>query len=89
MVVPGYPVPVPTCTLSKSACVIEPELPPALTSYLTMQPNKCLVLSLKFFIYQDSSCLPSHVAKNKPVSLRNLPMDNLVLCSGLIIGKVV
>ena len=25
-----------------------------------MQPNTCLVLSLKFFVYQDSSCLPSH-----------------------------
>ncbi|KAL5496322.1 hypothetical protein EMCRGX_G012581 [Ephydatia muelleri] len=25
-----------------------------------MQPNTCLVLSFKFFVYQDSSCLPSH-----------------------------
>ena len=42
-VVPGYPVPVPTCTLSKSACVIEPELPPKLTSYYAAKYMSCTV----------------------------------------------
>ena len=42
-VVPGYPVPVPTCTLSKSACAIEPELPPKLTSYYAAKYMSCTV----------------------------------------------
>ena len=58
-VVPGYPVLVPTCTLSKSACAIEPDLPPTLASYYAAKYMSCTVSQvLRLSIFKLS--IPSH-----------------------------